>query len=89
LAISTDARITLSINPVGVTVVLSLCGQLDPDSNVSEVSDPHRRKQDLREIYTDAGITISINPVSPNVHLSIRDNLDPDSNVSDVNDPHQ
>jgi hypothetical protein len=61
---------------------------LDPDSNITEVSDLQRKKHLSSRTSIDAGITISINPLSENVRLSIRDNLDPGSNVSDVSDPH-
>jgi hypothetical protein len=61
----------------------------EPGSNVTEVSDRHRRKQLSHKISTDAGITISINPLRLNTCFSIRDNLDHDSNVSEVSDSHR
>jgi hypothetical protein len=66
----------------------SIGDNLDPDSNVTEESDPHRRKQLSSKISTDEGITILINPVLLNACLSIRDNLDLNSNVSEVSDAH-
>jgi hypothetical protein len=86
---STDAGITISSNPVWQNACSSIRDNFDPDSNVSEVSDPHRRKQHSPMNSTDAGITISSNPVSENARFSIRDNFDPDSNVSEVSDPHR
>jgi hypothetical protein len=78
-----------SIKPVRVNAYFSIRDNFDPDSNVIEVSDQHRRKQPSHNNSTDAGITSSIKPVRVNAYFSIRDNLDPDSNVIEVSDPHR
>jgi hypothetical protein len=67
---------------------LSLPSNFDPDSNVTEKSDPQEEKQSSPKISTDAGIMISTKPVLQNALLSIRDNLDPDSNLIDESDLH-
>jgi hypothetical protein len=64
--ISTDAGISISINPAKLNAHFSIRDNLDPDTNVNEVSDPHRRKQYSLNISTDEGITISINPLFSN-----------------------
>jgi hypothetical protein len=84
--ISIDEGITISINLVPANVCSSIRDNLDPDSNITEVSNPHRIKQFLPKTSTDEGITILINPVLPNAWVSIRDNLDPDSNITDLSD---
>jgi hypothetical protein len=61
--ISTDAGISISINPAPRNAYFSSRDNLDHDSNITEVSDTHPRKQHSHTISTDAGITISINPV--------------------------
>jgi hypothetical protein len=85
---STDAGITISTNAVLANACFPIRENLDPDSNVSEVSDPHSRKQHSPKISIDKGITISIKPVSLNAPSSIRDDLDPDSNLSHMGDRH-
>jgi hypothetical protein len=69
-------------------VCSSIRDQLNPDSNVSEVSDSHRIKHLSPMTSMDEGITISMNTSRYNAPNSIRDNLDPDSNVSEIGDVH-
>jgi hypothetical protein len=86
--ISTDAGITISINPVSENAPSSSRDNLEPDSMISDVSDPQHAKQPSPNISIVARITISISPVSENACFSSRDNLDPDSNVTEESDPH-
>jgi hypothetical protein len=53
---STDPGIIISINPVSWNAQFAIRDNLDPDSNVSEVSDTYRRKQPSPKISTDEGI---------------------------------
>jgi hypothetical protein len=86
---SSDAGITILINPLSDNACHPIRGNLDSDSNVSEVSDPHPSEQPSLKISTDAGIPISINSVTANVCFSIRNKFDPDSNVGEVSDLHR
>jgi hypothetical protein len=66
----------------------SIRDNLDPDSNVTEDSDPHSEKQHSHKTSTNEGTMISTKLIPKNAHPSIRDNLDPDSNVTDESDLH-
>jgi hypothetical protein len=54
---------TIAFNPASQNSHFSICDNFDPDSNLSEESDPHEQKQPSPKISRDAGRTISINPV--------------------------
>jgi hypothetical protein len=85
---STDFGTTISSITLSANACLSIRDNFDPDSNVSDVSDPHLRRQPSPMNSTDFGIAISSITLSANACLSIRDNFVPDSNVSKVSDPH-
>jgi hypothetical protein len=60
---STDEGITILINPAEWNACFPIRDNLDPDSNVREVSDTHPAKQPSPKISTDEEISISINPL--------------------------
>jgi hypothetical protein len=72
---SIDEGITISSNPVSLNAYFSNRDNFESDSNVSDVSDPHLRKQPSPMNSTDRGITILSNPVSLDASFSSRDNL--------------
>jgi hypothetical protein len=86
--ISIDAGIIISINPLFCNAYFSIRDNLDPDSNVSEVSDSQKRKHFSSMTSTEAGITILSNFVPQNACFLSSDNLDPHSNLTDERDPH-
>jgi hypothetical protein len=54
----------ISTKPVPLNAHSLIRDNLDPDSNDSDVSDPHRRKQFSPKTSTDAGIMIPTKPLS-------------------------
>jgi hypothetical protein len=67
----------------------SIRDNLDPDSNITEESDPQPPKQFSPKTSTDEGTMISTKQVSTNANSAIRDNLDPDSNLTEESDLQQ
>jgi hypothetical protein len=78
----------ISIKRVRENAIVSICDNLELDSNVIEESDSHSEKHHLPKTSTDAGTMTSIKPVRPNARDPMRDNLDPDSNVIEESDLH-
>jgi hypothetical protein len=76
----------LPTHPAFWSTSLSVPGNLNPDSNVTEESDLQFEKHLSPNTSIDAGRTISIKPVPMNASFSIRDNLDPDSNLTKESD---
>jgi exopolysaccharide biosynthesis protein len=87
--ILTDDGIIISINPVSANASSSIRDKFEFDSNRTNESELHSRKQIGPKISTDAGITISINPVSANASFPIRFKLEFDSNVTDESKLHK
>jgi hypothetical protein len=75
---STDAGITVSIDPVLQNINFTIQDALDSDSNIN-ANDLNPAKHDSFQTSTDERITISINPLSRNAIFSIRDSLEPHS----------
>jgi hypothetical protein len=69
----------ISTKPVSKNAFVSICDNLDPDSNRTEERNPQQEKQFSPKISTDAGRMILTKPVPRNAYASIRDNLDPES----------
>jgi hypothetical protein len=74
----TDDGMTISVNRVLENAPLSICDNLELDSNVTDESKLHLKKQRSPKISTDDGITIFVNPLSLNAPLAIRDKLEDD-----------
>jgi hypothetical protein len=66
----------------------SIRDKIEFDSNETDESELHPRKQSTHKTSSDAGITISTNPLSENAFSAIRDNLEPDSNLTMKRDLH-
>jgi hypothetical protein len=53
----------ISTNPVALNTQSSICGNLDPDSNVTKPNDLHQEKQLSPKTSTEAGILLLTEPV--------------------------
>jgi hypothetical protein len=73
----------ISIKPALANASFSIRDNLDPDSNVTEDSDPQSEKQLAPNTSIDEGNTISTNRLRKNANFSIRDNFNPDLNVTE------
>jgi hypothetical protein len=78
----------ISMKPDFANAHFSIRDKIDPDSNITEESDQHSKKQPSLKTSTNEGTMISIRPVSANANFSIRDKIDPDSTVTEESDLH-
>jgi hypothetical protein len=76
----------ISTKSISENAYTSIPDNLDLDSNITEESDLHEKKEPSLKISTDTGRIISTKPVPLNADFSIRDNLDPDSNLAEESD---
>jgi hypothetical protein len=85
---STDAGTSIRVKRLPENAYSSIRCNFEFDSNVTDVSNQHCRKQDLHNTSTDAGISILVKSLIENAYSSIRCNFEFDANVTHVSDLH-
>jgi hypothetical protein len=83
--ISTDAGISISINPVPENDCFSIRDNFDPGSIVTDESNSHSRKQLSPKISTEPEIATDLRVVFENALASIRFKFDIFSNTRNLN----
>jgi hypothetical protein len=73
----------ISTKPVPSNARHPICNNFDPDSNVTEESNPHFEKHLSLKTSTDPGRKTNSRSIFVNYNNSIRDNVDPVSIATD------